>query len=105
MTLDKNRRIFLKTLLAAKLAGSAFVVGLLTPRIVLAAWNQKAFGSKNVNDALSNALGSSSTVVSDNIHIKAPDIAADGATVPVTVEAKLSGVESSSHFIQFLESG
>ena len=40
------------------------------------------------------ALGSASAQSSDDILIKAPDIAENGATVQVTVEAKLPDVES-----------
>lgn len=94
MTLNRKRRIFLKASLATGLTGSAFAIGLLTPRVVVAAWDQKTFASKTVDDALKNGLGSSDASMSDSIVIEAPEVAANGATVPVTAEVKLSGVES-----------
>lgn len=74
--------------------GNSIAIGLLTPRIVFASWDKKAFSSKNVSDGLKNGLGSSSAAISEHIHIDAPEIAADGATVRVAVEAKLADVES-----------
>ncbi|MBL3600996.1 MAG: thiosulfate oxidation carrier protein SoxY [gamma proteobacterium endosymbiont of Lamellibrachia anaximandri] len=94
MTLNIKRRIFLKTSLAVGLTGGAAAFALLTPRAVLATWDEKAFDSRSVSDALQNGLGSSAIAISDDILIKAPDIAANGAIVQVTVEAKLPDVES-----------
>ena len=44
--------------------------------------------------ALSSLLGSDAKEASDAIQIKAPDIAENGAVVPVTVETTLEGVKS-----------
>ncbi|PVV15657.1 MAG: thiosulfate oxidation carrier protein SoxY [gamma proteobacterium symbiont of Ctena orbiculata] len=94
MTPNTKRRDFLKVALIMGLAGSTFATGLFAPRYVLAGWNRKAFESKHVNDALKNGFGSLDIVMSDNINIEAPDIAANGAIVPVSVVAKLSAVEA-----------
>ncbi len=94
MAMNTRRRMFLQKSLVSGLMGSAVAIGLLRPRMVFAVWEQKAFASETVTDGINNGLGSSSAVISDDIHIDAPDIAADGATVRVTVEAKLAGVES-----------
>ncbi len=88
-----QRRTFLKGTLAAGAAGVAVSAGLLTPQRVLAAWPQAAFDAKDVNSALS-AIGASGGAESADISIKAPDIAENGAVVPVTVETTASGVES-----------
>src|SRR4051812_38251332 len=57
------------------------------------AWNQAAFSGKTLRDALA-ALGAQSPANSDAIAIKAPEIAENGAVVPVAVESKLPGTQS-----------
>lgn len=94
MIMNTKRRMFLKKSLIIGLTGSTVVVGLLKPRSIFASWDQKAFASRTVNDGLKNWFGSTSVASSDAIRIEAPDIAADGATVPVTVETQIANVES-----------
>jgi len=94
MTTNIKRRVFLKGSLAAGTVGVAVGAGLLTPQAVIAAWNEAAFQAKSVDDALSAALGEASNTASDAIKIKAPDIAENGAVVPVSVAADIAGVES-----------
>ncbi|RMG38404.1 MAG: thiosulfate oxidation carrier protein SoxY [Gammaproteobacteria bacterium] len=89
-----HRRTFLKGSLAAGTLGVAVSAGLLTPQTVLAAWNEKAFHAKKADKALSAAFGSGKTEASEKIKIKAPDIAENGAVVPVTVSSDLPGVEN-----------
>jgi len=96
MNMSMKRRVFLKGSLAASAVGVAVGAGLLTPRAVLAAWPSSAFEAKKVDDALANLLGSASTEASDKIKIKAPDIAENGAVVPVTVESDIEGINSIS---------
>jgi sulfur-oxidizing protein SoxY len=91
-----KRRIFLKGSLAAGAAGVALGSGLLTPRQVLAAWPKAAFEAKTVDAALNDMFGTSQLTGSDKISIKAPDIAENGAVVPITVETDISGVDSIS---------
>jgi len=89
-----KRRIFLKGTLATGALGVAAGTGLLSPRRVLAAWSKEAFEAKDVNSALSSLLGSSDLTASDKVKIKAPDIAENGAVVPVSVSTDMEGVES-----------
>jgi len=96
MNTSMKRRVFLKSSLAASAVGVAVGAGLLTPRAVLAAWPTKAFSAKKVDEALSDLLGSASSQASDKIMIKAPDIAENGAVVPVSVTTTLGSVESIS---------
>jgi sulfur-oxidizing protein SoxY len=84
-----NRRIFLKGTLATSLLGIA-VGSLLKPIRVLAAWPAELFGASDIKSALGGDMGSTST----DITLKAPDIAENGAVVPVTVDTSLSNVES-----------
>lgn len=91
---DATRRILLKGSLAAGSVGVAIGAGLLSPRLVLANWNQAAFEAKDVSAAITELMGGDAAETSDRIDIKAPDIAENGAVVPVTVETALPGVKS-----------
>jgi len=91
-----KRRIFLKGSLATGAIGIAVSAGLITPRMVLAAWPKAAFDSKNVDGAINSLFGKSTLTSSDKIKIKAPDIAENGAVVPISIETDIDGVESIS---------
>ena len=91
-----KRRIFLKGSLATGAVGIAVSTGLLTPRVSLAAWSKAAFEAKDVNAAVSALYGSSSMADSDKISIKAPDIAENGAVVPVSITTSIDGASSIS---------
>lgn len=93
-----KRRIFLKGSLATGAVGMAVGTGLLTPRVSLAAWSKAAFDATDVNAGVSALYGSSSMDKSDNIKIKAPDIAENGAVVPVSVTTSIEGASSISLF-------
>lgn len=94
MNTSIKRRVFLKGSMAAGVAGVAVSAGLLTPQAVMAAWPETAFKAKTVADALKGAMGSDTTAASGDIKIKAPDIAENGAVVPVTVSTSIAGVSS-----------
>ena len=87
-----QRRQFLKGTLAGSAVAVAVGAGLLSPRSVLAAWPTSAFEAKSVNDALSGLFGKAEAADSKDIEIKAPDIAENGAVVPVSVTTKIAGV-------------
>ena len=93
-----KRRIFLKGSLATGAVGMAVSTGLLTPRVSLAAWSKAAFEATDVNGGVSALFGSSDMDKSDKIKIKAPDIAENGAVVPVSVTTSIDGVSSISIF-------
>jgi sulfur-oxidizing protein SoxY len=91
-----KRRVFLKGTLASSAVAVAVGAGLLNPRQVLAAWPKSAFEAKNMQEALNGAYGSELTEPTEAIQIKAPDIAENGAVVPVTVSTDLANPESIS---------
>ena len=95
-----KRRTFLQGTLASSMVGAAVSAGLLTPRMVLAAWPEAAFSSKSVDDALNGLYKSVNHSPSGDIKIKAPDIAENGAVVPITVSTSLSKVESISVLVE-----
>ena len=94
------RRTLLKGTGAAGTVAVALAVGLLKPGQVLASeWNKPAFDSKGIIDAL-KGVGGTTAVDSKDIIIKAPDIAENGAVVPVEVTSKIPGTESISILIE-----
>ena len=95
-----KRRIFLKGSLATGAAGMAVSTGLLTPRMVLAAWPKSAFEAKTVDDAVKGLYGSGTLSGSDQIKIKAPDIAENGAVVPITISTDIANAESISVIVE-----
>lgn len=68
----------------------------LVPFRAFAARPKPAFESESVDDALTNLYGSSAVTDSDQIRIKAPDIAENGAVVPITVRFNVENAESVS---------
>ncbi len=92
--MDSERRTFVRT------AGSAGILALLVARGFLTVgearadlWNKPAFDAESLEDALS-ALVDSPSSESTGVTIVAPDIAENGAVVPVGVIATMKGVES-----------
>jgi len=94
--MNQTRRTFLKGGLAGSAVAVAVGAGLLTPQTVLAAWPKAAFDAKGVDATMTSLFGGTGTTDSKDIKIKAPDIAENGAVVPVSITAKQSGIESIS---------
>jgi sulfur-oxidizing protein SoxY len=95
-----KRRTFLKGTVASSMLGVAVGAGLLTPRMVLAAWPKAAFSEKTVEGGMEALLGSSNASTSGDIKIKAPDIAENGAVVPITISTSMAGVETMAVLIK-----
>lgn len=84
-----NRRRSMITALAAGLAAA-----LLKPFAALAAaWPKEAFAAKSPADALKN-LGAGASEPSNAIVIEAPQIAENGAVVPIEILSNIPGTTS-----------
>jgi len=94
MTTSIRRRLFLKGSMTVAAASAAAMAGLLIPQAVIAAWNEAAFQAKSEKDAINSVMGNTSTTTSADITIKAPDIAENGAVVPVSVKTSIADVTS-----------
>lgn len=87
------RRTFLKGTGAAGTVAVAVAAGLLKPSQVLAAeWNKAGFTATKLDEALKTVGGAGTE--SKDVLIKAPDIAENGAVVPVEIESKIPGTTS-----------
>ncbi len=93
MDISRKRRLFLKSSLTAGSIGLAVSAGLITPSAVMAAWPKQAFNAEKTEDAIKKLYGADATA-SDKISIKAPEVAENGAVVPVTVKTDLPDVSS-----------
>lgn len=92
--MNQLRRTFLKGAGAAGGVAVAVAAGLLKPTEVWAAeWNKAAFEAKSVADA-EKGLGMSAPADSKDIQIKAPDIAENGAVVPVEVVSNIPNTQA-----------
>jgi len=72
---------------------------LLVPLRALAAWNKEAFGAKTAPEAL-KGLGIGASTESKDIVIDAPQIAENGAVVPIEVSSNIPGTRSISVVIE-----
>ena len=91
--MNNARRSFL---VVAGGAGALAAAGLLKAGGAEAAtWNKQGFEAKAYNDAV-KGLGAGSLVESRDISITAPDIAENGAVVPVAVTSKIPNTQSIS---------
>ena len=72
---------------------AALVIGLARPLAALAARNKEAFGAKTASDALKN-LGVPNATPSGELHIEAPQIAENGAVVPIEISSSIPGTTS-----------
>jgi sulfur-oxidizing protein SoxY len=81
--MDKLRRVVVLALGAA----------LAKPLAALAAWNKEAFGAKSAGEAL-KGLGAAELVPSSDLVIEAPQIAENGAVVPIEIMSNIPGTTS-----------
>ena len=82
-------------------AGAALALLAALPKALLAAaWPKKAFLSTDSVRALTELLGTYRSTPSDQITLKLPEIADNGAVVRVTVSTTLENVESISIVVE-----
>lgn len=76
---------------SGQVAAALAAAGLL-PRAAQAAWTQAAFEAKTMAEAV-KALGGSAPVESKEVSVSGPDIAENGAVVPVGCATTLTGAK------------
>lgn len=85
-----NRRKFLKTTFALSTAGMA----LLDSSAANAEWNAADFAPNPFDAAMKQLLNGKPIVETDKIELNIPEIAENGALVPVTVTSSLEGIQN-----------
>lgn len=89
--MNNQRRNVLKSGSGATLLGMLAAAGIINPGMALADWNKAAFDAKSMADTL-KALGVAGTTDSKDVQVTGPDIAENGAVVPVGVSSTLPNV-------------
>jgi len=89
--MNNQRRNVLKSGSGAALLSVLAAAGIITPGVALADWNKAAFEAKNMADTL-KALGAATPADSKDVQLTAPDIAENGAVVPIGVASTLPNV-------------
>ena len=88
MKMQSRREVLATSLKLASLLGAAGLV----PRFAQAAWPQAAFETKSIADAV-KALGGGAPVASGEVTLTGPDIAENGAVVPVGAATTAAGAK------------
>jgi sulfur-oxidizing protein SoxY len=88
MALHTRRQLLRQSAALAGLLASAGVL----PAAAQTSWNQAAFEGKTLADAV-KALGGGAPGLSKDVSIGGPEIAENGAVVPVTCSSTLAGVK------------
>jgi sulfur-oxidizing protein SoxY len=96
-TIDLTRRLILKGAAALALIGFAGIRFGLTPAFGAAndKYPEEAFKQKSSDDAIKSLYGKSAET-SDKVKLDAPEIAENGAVVPIAVSSTLADVSSIS---------
>ena len=97
--MNRLRRSILRLATAGAAASAALAAGLLAPLRALAAqWPVVAFEAKTIEAAL-KAAGVTDPVASQDLTLKAPEIAENGAQVPVEIASNLPGTRTIYVFV------
>ncbi|MGR8932949.1 MAG: thiosulfate oxidation carrier protein SoxY [Gammaproteobacteria bacterium] len=83
----KTRRIFLQQCLA-------FAAGILSTPLARAVWPAEKFAELKFPESLARYLDGQPVTPSEQIQLKLPQIAENGAVVPISVDSALDNVES-----------
>ncbi|PLX71929.1 MAG: thiosulfate oxidation carrier protein SoxY [Azoarcus sp.] len=97
--MNNQRRETLKAGGGLGVLGLLAAAGLIKPELAEAAWNKSAFDAKTLDTAMS-AMGAGKPAESADVQITAPDIAENGAVVPVGVVSNLPNTEQISIMIE-----
>ena len=94
MTISRRQMLERSAAVAALLGGAG-----LLPQSAHAAWAAAAFDAKSMGDAL-KALGAAAPTPSKDVSLTGPDIAENGAVVPVACACALPGVKRMALFVE-----
>ncbi|NQZ54446.1 MAG: thiosulfate oxidation carrier protein SoxY [Piscirickettsiaceae bacterium] len=92
--MQDKRRLLLKSVLGFTAMVAAVTV---MPKLAMAKWS-KAFDVESMDEALNDLYGSNELITDDRITFKIPEIAENGAVVPVSVKTDIPNVRTISIF-------
>ena len=99
--MDRKRREVLKTGGGLTLLSLVMAAGWLRPGDALAAdWNKAAFDAKTLDDTLKALGGSAPAQSKDVAFVNTPDIAENGAVVPIGIVSSIPKTESIAILIE-----
>tara|TARA_Y100000287_G_C14197947_1_gene343755 strand:- start:428 stop:889 length:462 start_codon:yes stop_codon:yes gene_type:complete len=94
-----NRRNFIKN--SMLFAGTLAVApSLVITKKAYAAWPKKSFDIKDLTESVSSVYGHNNLEESSQVKLKAPEIAENGAIVPINVSTTLNNVDSIMIFVE-----
>ena len=94
-----NRRKFIKN--SMLFAGTlATVPTLIATKKAYASWPKKSFDITDLGESIKSVYGHNDTTETTKVKLKAPDIAENGAIVPINIKTSLKNVESIMLFIE-----
>ncbi len=93
--MQTRREMLARSAAVAALLGAAGVL----PARAQAAWNKAAFDAKKIDDVI-KALGINKPIESTEINFTAPDIAENGAVVPIAASTNVPGVKRIAFLIE-----
>jgi sulfur-oxidizing protein SoxY len=98
--MNTTRRTVLRGVTASGVLASLVAAGALRPTQVFAAdWNKAAFEAKDIAGAL-KSLGAGTPADNKDLLLKVPDIAENGAVVPVDVVSTIPNTSSISILVE-----
>jgi sulfur-oxidizing protein SoxY len=80
--------------------GALAVLAALPKAVLAAVWPKAAFTATGAGEAMTELLGTKETTDSGQITLKIPEIAENGAVVPVTISTTLDDVEMISIVVE-----
>ena len=89
--MNNQRRNVMKSGSGAALLSILAAAGIIKPGVALADWNKAAFEAKSMADTL-KAMGATTPADSKDVQVTGPDIAENGAVVPIGVATTLPNV-------------
>ena len=95
-----KRRTFLRKSLMTAAVITTFPGLMIKPKRVFAAWPKESFDITDLKDSIKSVYGHDDLSESSKVKLKAPDIAENGAIVPINIKTSLKNVESIMLFVE-----
>ena len=98
--IDESRRDALRAGSGVTVLTLAIAAGVIKPGTAQAAWNKAAFEVKGSLEGVAKALGGAKPIESADVVLNAPDIAENGAVVPIGATSKLANTQEISFLVE-----